>query len=220
MKKQTIVVLCVSILLLSMIGGCQTAAKKPMTNNRNTNITNTGEMTASERRVMASKLSNLAENVDGVQRAAVVVTSIAMTNNATNRTTTTRNTTAAKNNINRVVNPEGVGNVNPNTVGNVNPTPNTAVKGNYTGLIVMVGLNLDSKATNNPTMANNIKKNVANKLKNSDQRISQVLVTTDPTLIQRINDVAAGIIQGKPIQNFQSDIKDLTTQIKQQQPAF
>ena len=216
MKKQTIVVICIGILLLSMIGGCQTAAKKPMTNNRTTNITNTGEMTASERRVMASKLSNLAENVDGVQRAAVVVSSIAMTNNMTSRTPTS---TTANKNINRVVNPEGVGNVNPNTVGNVNPT-RTAVKGNYSGLIVMVGLNLDSKAENNPTMARNIKQTVANKLKNSDQRISQVLVTTDPTLIQRINDVAAGIIQGKPIKNFESDIKDMITKIKQQQPAF
>jgi len=214
MKKQTLVVLCISILLLSMIG-CQTTAKKPMTN-RSTNITNTGEMTPSERRVMASKLSNLAENVDGVQRAAVVVSSIAMTNNMTSRTPTS---TTANKNINRVVNPEGVGNVNPNTVGNANPT-RTAVKGNYSGLIVMVGLNLDSKAENNPTMARNIKQTVANKLKNSDQRISQVLVTTDPTLIQRINDVAAGIIQGKPINNFESDIKDMITKIKQQQPAF
>jgi len=195
--------------------GCQTTAKKPMTN-RSTNITNTGEMTPSERRVMASKLSNLAENVDGVQRAAVVVSSIAMTNNMTSRTPTS---TTANKNINRVVNPEGVGNVNPNTVGNANPT-RTAVKGNYSGLIVMVGLNLDSKAENNPTMARNIKQTVANKLKNSDQRISQVLVTTDPTLIQRINDVAAGIIQGKPINNFESDIKDMITKIKQQQPAF
>ncbi len=214
MKKQTLVVLCISILLLSMIG-CQTTAKKPMTN-RSTNITNTGEMTPSERRVMASKLSNLAENVDGVQRAAVVVSSIAMTNNMTSRTPTS---TTANKNINRVVNPEGVGNVNPNTVGNANPT-RTAVKGNYSGLIVMVGLNLDSKTENNPTMARNIKQTVANKLKNSDQRISQVLVTTDPTLIQRINDVAAGIIQGKPINNFESDIKDMITKIKQQQPAF
>ncbi|NLT20413.1 MAG: hypothetical protein GXY16_05390 [Syntrophomonadaceae bacterium] len=214
MKKQTLVVLCISILLLSMIG-CQTTAKKPMTN-RSTNITNTGEMTPSERRVMASKLSNLAENVDGVQRAAVVVSSIAMTNNMTSRTPTS---TTANKNINRVVNPEGVGNVNPNTVGNANPTQ-TAVKGNYSGLIVMVGLNLDSKTENNPTMARNIKQTVANKLKNSDQRISQVLVTTDPTLIQRINDVAAGIIQGKPINNFESDIKDMITKIKQQQPAF
>jgi len=195
--------------------GCQTTAKKPMTN-RSTNITNTGEMTPSERRVMASKLSNLAENVDGVQRAAVVVSSIAMTNNMTSRTPTS---TTANKNINRVVNPEGVGNVNPNTVGNANPTQ-TAVKGNYSGLIVMVGLNLDSKTENNPTMARNIKQTVANKLKNSDQRISQVLVTTDPTLIQRINDVAAGIIQGKPINNFESDIKDMITKIKQQQPAF
>ena len=193
MKKQTLVVLCISILLLSMIG-CQTTAKKPMTN-RSTNITNTGEMTPSERRVMASKLSNLAENVDGVQRAAVVVSSIAMTNNMTSRTPTS---TTANKNINRVVNPEGVGNVNPNTVGNANPT-RTAVKGNYSGLIVMVGLNLDSKTENNPTMARNIKQTVANKLKNSDQRISQVLVTTDPTLIQRINDVAAGIIQGNQL---------------------
>jgi len=54
----------------------------------------------------------------------------------------------------------------------------------------------------------------------SDRRISQVLVTTDPNLIKRINDVAAGIIEGKPIQNFQTEINDITGKLKQQRPAF
>ena len=52
--------------------------------------------------------------------------------------------------------------------------------------------------------------------KAADTRINQVLVTTDPTMIKRINDVAAGIIEGKPIQSLEKDINTLTNDLKKQ----
>lgn len=85
--------------------------------------------------------------------------------------------------------------------------------------MVMVGLSLDENM-NSADKANEIKRTVANKLKASDKRISQVLVTTDPGLVQRLSDVAAGIIQGRPIQGYKDDLNDLTRSMRQQQPAF
>jgi hypothetical protein len=172
--------------------GCQTAAKKPMTPERKPGVTTkkpTTEMTASERRVMANKLSKMAENVKGVKRASVVVSSIGMTNTGNTATT--------------------------NKMTNTN-----AARTNYSGQVVMVGLTLEPTATRDAATLNKVKSTVANKLKASDRRISQVLVTTDPNLIKRINDVAAGIIEGKPIQNFQKDINDISGKLKQQRTAF
>jgi len=51
--------------------GCQQSSNKPLVPDQKTN-TNTS-LTASDKRVMASRFSTLAENVDGVQTATVVV---------------------------------------------------------------------------------------------------------------------------------------------------
>lgn len=191
MRKIFTLLLCVSFLLISLMG-CQTTAKKPMTPQRKPGVTTkkpTTEMTASERRVMANKLSKMAENVKGVKRASVVVSSIGMTNTGTTATT--------------------------NKMTNTNAT-----KTNYSGQVVMVGLTLEPTASRDAATIDKVKTTVANKLKASDRRISQVLVTTDPTMIKRINDVAAGIIEGKPIQNYQNDINDISNKMKKQRPAF
>lgn len=90
------------------------------------------------------------------------------------------------------------------------------VPGGAKTLVAMVGLTVSSSLNNDASKINAIKQTVANKLKASDKRISQVLVTTDPTMRQRINDVAAGIIEGKPIQSLEQDIKTLTNDLKKQ----
>ncbi|MGS0763104.1 YhcN/YlaJ family sporulation lipoprotein [Syntrophomonas curvata] len=220
MRKLFTLLLCISFLLISLVG-CQNAAKKPTTPARKPGVTakkTSSEMTASERRVMASRLSKMAENVKGVRRASVVVSSIGMSN-AGMGTTKSTNKSTTTNNLNST-NPNSRMNTNPNNNLNNKMNNTNTAKTNYSGQMVMVGLTLEPTATRDPATQNKIKSTVANKLKASDRRISQVLVTTDPTLIKRINDVAAGIIEGKPIQNFQSDINDITRKVKQQRPAF
>ncbi|MEQ8176212.1 MAG: YhcN/YlaJ family sporulation lipoprotein [Syntrophomonadaceae bacterium] len=88
--------------------------------------------------------------------------------------------------------------------------------GNTKTLVAMVGLTVSSSLSNDANKVNTIKQTVADKVKASDTRINQVLVTTDPTMIKRINDIAAGIIEGKPIQSFEKDINTLTNDLKQQ----
>lgn len=224
MRKIFVLLLCVSFLLISLVG-CQSAAKKPMAPERKPNVTSKKprtEMTASERRVMASRLSKMAESVDGVQRASVVVSSVGMTNTGMGAANNTNNGVNNNNNNNlNSTNPNSKMNTNPNNNLNnqMNNNTNNATT-NFSGQLIMVGLTLQPSAMRDPATQNKIKSTVANKLKASDRRISQVLVTTDPNLIKRINDVAAGIIEGKPIQNFQNDINDINKKVKQQRPAF
>lgn len=224
MQKRMVLFICSVLILGSMAAaGCQTAAKKPMAPDQkpNTTDTNDAELSASERRVMASRLSNMAQEVDGVKSATVVVSSIGMTgmntgtntgtNTGMNNRTNNRNTT---NTLDNNMNGQATNNANPNTV-----TNRTNTGTNASGLVVMIGITLDQNK-NDANMANQVKRNVVNKIKASDKRISQVLVTTDPGMVERLNDVAAGIIQGRPIQGYQDDLSDLTRSMRQQQPAF
>lgn len=76
---------------------------------------------------------------------------------------------------------------------------------------VMVGITVQPGVTGTKTDA--VKKAVARKLKGADTRITRVLVTSDPALVKRIEDIARGIIAGKPIQSFASQIAELTRRI-------
>jgi hypothetical protein len=237
MRKLFTLVLCISFFIICLVG-CQSSAQKPAVPDQKPKVTDkntTDEMTASERRVLANRLSKLAESVDGVERASVVISSIGMTNNdlinmdggnknndANNNLNSTNpnskmNTDPNNNNLSNRMN----NNTNNNNMNNNNMNNNTNNNNNtVSGQMVMVGLTLEPSAMRDPATENKIKNTVANKLKASDRRISQVLVTTDPNLIKRINDVAAGIIEGKPIQNFRDDINDITNKVRNQGPAF
>ncbi|MDD3024324.1 MAG: YhcN/YlaJ family sporulation lipoprotein, partial [Syntrophomonadaceae bacterium] len=88
------------------------------------------------------------------------------------------------------------------------------------GIIVMVGLTVDQAITQDQTKMGAVETKVMNKLKASDKRITQVLVSTDPNIIKRINDIATGIIEGKPIKTFQKDIDDLNFRFRESRPVL
>jgi YhcN/YlaJ family sporulation lipoprotein len=82
---------------------------------------------------------------------------------------------------------------------------------NKNKMVVLVGLTLTPDATNK---SQQIKSATADKIKKSDKRITQVLVTTDPNMTKRISDIAAGIIQGKPVKSYARDVDELTRSLK------
>ncbi len=217
MKRKTLLLLSLCLSLFLIINGCSsTASKKPITPTPQKKVTQTGQMTASERRVLASKLSNMAESVKGVKKATVVVADVGMSNNqGTNTTTGTTGTTTTNNTTlpNQTT-------TQPGQTKNITTNNNVWLNNQANGVIVMVGLTVDSAIMKNPTEINSVKTMVMNKLKASDRRITQVLVTTDSNLVKRLSDVAAGIIQGKPITSFEKDIRDLNARFKQESPIL
>jgi YhcN/YlaJ family sporulation lipoprotein len=82
---------------------------------------------------------------------------------------------------------------------------------NKNKIVVLVGLTLTPDAANKQQQ---VKSMTADKIKKSDKRVTQVLVTTDPNMVKRISDIAAGIIQGKPVKSYARDVDELTRNIK------
>lgn len=165
MRKKVLWLLCLTMITMVLASGCQTEARKPVAPNNQAET----DITSSERRVMADKLSNMAQEVNGVRQATVLVSEVNIT---TNRAS------------------------------------------NAEGMVVMVGLTLNEGA-NEKT----VKDQVARKLKASDRSISQVLTTTDPGLVRKINDVAAGMLEGQPIQTYEDEITEINRQFKMDNPS-
>lgn len=243
MRKRIVWLISVLFVLSMLMLGCQQAAQRPYNTNDNNNQT-ANEMTENERRVLAGRLSNLAEEVDGVKEASVIVADVGITqnnsttdtmpnnttNNNTNTNTNTRRTNMSDNNTgttntntpgasDRILPPD-----NNNNNADTNPNTRTGINTNNVSpnnLIVMVGITMeDNNKNNDAANMKTTKQTVANRLKQSDSRISQVLVTGDPGMIKRINDVAAGLLEGKPINNFTDDIRNLGRDLEKEMPGF
>ncbi len=176
-KKEAGFLLIILLLAMLLGSGCQTAQKKPL----ETQPQNDTGLTASDRRVLADRLSRLAMTVEGVQKATVVISDITLANGSGTTSTTAANQTEPS----------------------------------ISGMIVMLGININDQVDEQKT-----KKDVKDKLKVSDTRISQVLVTSDPELVKKINDVAAGIIKGEPISEYQMDLKQLGKKFQDDNPAY
>jgi YhcN/YlaJ family sporulation lipoprotein len=74
----------------------------------------------------------------------------------------------------------------------------------------MVGLEM--KSGTQGTQATSAKKEVARRIK-ADPRVSKVMVTTVPNLVTRIKDIASGVLKGKPVSSFSTQMKELARRI-------
>ncbi len=185
MKKITTILLGVCLCAF-LLGGCATA-KKPLVNENNppdAQISAPQQTNDAEKRVMATRLSNLAMEVNGVRKATVVVSQ-----SDSGRVETTL----------------------PSPVGGNAPVPGADSE----RLVAMVGLTLDPQGQDK-TREMNIMNEVKAKIMADSPKISEVLLTTDPDLIKKLQDVAAGVIQGKPMQSYAQDINELNKNIRGQ----
>lgn len=74
-----------------------------------------------------------------------------------------------------------------------------------------VGIDLESNIEANKT--DTIKKEVADKVKNADKRLTNVYVTSDVDLVTRIKKVAEGTSKGKPVSSFISELSEIGRRI-------
>lgn len=211
-RKRWTVVICLLILMMGFMAGCQGAAKKPMSpqSNQETvpksqNLSTAPDVTLTdaEAKAMAKKLAAMADRVTGVQKATVVVTEGTETT-STNRVGK-RVTTVNNDRFNGMAD-------NTATV----PGTRTAAR----GIVVMVGLDVDRSMISNTAEMERLKSKVADKLLNADNRISRVYVTSDPELVKRISNMATDIIKGKPLSRMKNDLNNLMDRMKGESSAF
>ncbi len=193
MQKKQVFVLSLFLAAMLAICGCGQAAQKPVPDTKPETGTGVQQTTDAEKRTMASRFSTMAMEVEGVQKATVVVVSQPDT------------TGVAVDPISGLPN-DGTG---------VNPPGQTAnpEQGN---LVAMVGITLNQADMQNQDKVNNIKEQVRNKIKADSGKVREVLVTTDPNLIKKLQDVAAGIIQGQPVQTYTQNINELDKNLRNQ----
>ncbi|MEN6462763.1 MAG: YhcN/YlaJ family sporulation lipoprotein [Syntrophomonas sp.] len=158
MARRLTYLLILSLMMVLLVTGCQQQKKPIIPRTKAAEQYDPSQLSPTERRVISSRLSNVAATVKGVQRAIVVLSS-----------------------------------------------------DNKNKMVVLVGLTLTPDAANKPQQ---IKSTTADKIKKSDKRVTQVLVTTDPNMTKRISDIAAGIIQGKPVKSYARDVDELTRTLK------
>lgn len=172
MKIKVNLLLFLFIAGLFWLGGCQ-AEKKPVTPQK---TANKSQITESDKRIMANRFSNIAQQVEGVTKATVVIASADATMNpATSKT----GTSAGK-------------------------------------LVVMVGLTLDARTNASETLQKTVLSTVKKRILAADNRITDVLVTADPNMVKKINDVAAGLIEGKPVLTYARSAAELGKMMKTQ----
>ncbi|MBO8159970.1 YhcN/YlaJ family sporulation lipoprotein [Thermosyntropha sp.] len=159
-------------------------------------------LTDAEAKRLAQKFANMADEVNGVQKATVVVSDQPET--VTDSKTRTRVTTIKND---RTITSPGPGKTVPDRV-------------TMRGLVVMVGLDVDRSIINNTTEMERLKARVANKILRADNRISRVYVTTKPELMKRISNMASDIVKGKPLSNMRNDLNNLMDKMKGESSAF
>jgi Sporulation lipoprotein YhcN/YlaJ (Spore_YhcN_YlaJ). len=192
-----IIILGVLFTTLIFVSGCNKTAQKPQDNTSNSGVQQTSD---ADNRIMASNFSNIAMGVNGVQKATVVVSPAATVNsqnasansNSAATLTPAQNESAATTNISASTN-ESAGK-----------------------LVVMAGLTLNTAAAKDQNQENQIKEEVKTKIMQSDQRVNEVLVTANADMVKKLQDVAAGVIQGQPIQSYAQDINELDKSIRAQ----
>lgn len=229
MRKRYALLLVLVFSLSIFAFGCQNTANKPINPNEPNNVRNNvttpnndaTNLTDNEAKKLAKKLESQAENVSGVKRASVVVSD----NTITGRNDMSNNMVNNRNDLNNtsdrlrndITNPNVPGNQGDINNGVVGSNPNT---NNTQGIVVMVGLELTDNRLDNATDTDNIQKNVASKIKASDSRISQVFVTTDASLMERIDKVAKDLANGKTVNAVKTDINNLWQNLTDIGPAF
>ncbi len=243
MRKNLVLILVVTMVFSIFAFGCQGTAKRPLNPNQPNNVapdrtdmttpgTDQTTLTDSEARSLAKKLADEAQKVKGVRRASVVVSDNTANlgnpnsnrnnvgnvapNGNTSMDTGIRDSVGTPNN--GVVGPNNGMVGTPNNLGNNSVGNNNLGNNNLNGLVVMVGLELDNM--NNAGNMDNIQREVASRLKAADKRVNQVYITTDASLMERIDNVADNITNGRTMSALTNDVEDIFRSLTAQGPAF
>lgn len=81
-------------------------------------------------------------------------------------------------------------------------------------LVALVGVNLNDNIAGDNQQINAIKQKIKSDVMAQHTRVSNVLITTDAAMIKKINEVASGLLEGKAVQSYNNDVKQIQNQLQ------
>ncbi len=194
----------VSIILLAvLLSGCQGGAAKPRLPEQHPRPDNPSGQQVVEDRQKARSLARLAQQEPGVIKANVVLVKEDLLNNITmpkNRLARRQNTY------------QSTRETNPQTVS----MEKKAQRVSPPAMVALTGLTLERNVSGDAARSLQAKQAVARKLLNGDKQVSRVLVTTEPTLVARLESLATK--EGNT--GYLRDVNNLLRRMQQQTPPF
>lgn len=79
------------------------------------------------------------------------------------------------------------------------------------GRMAIVGLDMKENISN--ARVNAVKAEVIRKVKRANERVDNVTVTADPNIVTRIQRVADGLAQGRPLSSFANEMAEITRRL-------
>lgn len=188
MRKLIGLCFCIGGILFLPIA-CNNAPQKPIAPEQSPKMTEE----VSDRRIMTSRFSILAQEVDGVRNASVIITN---------------------------QDPDGnvilLGNKNKKTQVELDDenynSDDIITTASNDNIVVLVGLDVDDQAKKENI--NEIKEEIIDKIKAADKNVSEVLVTSNPETVNKIKNIASRIIQGESAESYDKEVKELAEEIR------
>lgn len=221
MRPKATLILLIIFSLCFFIPGCgNNAQKKPATPSKK-NLQTTVTLSDSEQRIIASKVSNMAKLVEGVDRASVVVVNpgIIPAEAAKKPVKTTVDPSTSKSVVKETsdtVTQEPIANypdINSTNINALTDDNNRLMAAPGGGVAVIIGASVTEEVRADQDKWKEIKAAITKKVTASDDRISQVFITHDPEVVGKIDELAAAILQGKGSENYKEEIKDILKEI-------
>jgi YhcN/YlaJ family sporulation lipoprotein len=81
----------------------------------------------------------------------------------------------------------------------------------YTNGTAVVGLDLEKNIEAGQT--ENIKQEVSNRLKKTNNNVETVSISTDADTVTRIRNIARGVAEGRPVSEFAKELSEITRRV-------
>ncbi|NLJ72117.1 MAG: hypothetical protein GX333_03765 [Syntrophomonadaceae bacterium] len=199
-----LITLLLIVFVVSLVG-CQNTAQKKIVNPNNTN----NNLTESEHRVMAGKISNLATEVEGVNKASVVIARINLSDKDFIKNTDSTKVGSSGGQLdkgNKNNSSTAYPDINSDNINTVTDDNNRNMASPGGGLVVLIGINVNDSIKQDSNKLNRLINNIEEKVRSQEFMASKVYISSNPEIVGRIDTIAAGTLQGENINDYTEEI--------------
>lgn len=199
-----LITLLLIVFVVSLVG-CQNTAQKKIVNPSPTD----NNLTESEHRIMAGKISNLAIEVEGVNKASVAIARINLSDKdfIKNPDSTKAGSSGGQlDKGNKNNSSSAYPDINSDNINTVTDDNNRNMASPGGGLVVLIGINVNDSIKQDSNKLNSVINNIEEKVRSQEFMASKIYISSNPEIVGRIDTIAAGTLQGENINDYTEEI--------------